>query len=127
MGFIPARIHVDRIENEFCCQADMDKQRPLSRAYRSFYSTSKGEGDIVVHLGSAASAKGKAGVVKGDESRGADGDEASGTMGEIFDGECTRPAGRIGRCRCFVVVNKASVGITVCDVDIKHGSQAYSV
>lgn len=88
----------------------MDKQRPLSRAYRSFYSTGKGEGDIVVHLGSAASAKGKAGAVQGDGSRGADGDEASGTMGEIFDGGCTGPAARIGRWGCSVVVNKANVG-----------------
>lgn len=105
----------------------MDKQRPLSRAYRSFYSTGKGEGDVVVHLGSAASAKGKAGTVKGDESRGADGDEASGTMGEIFDGGCTGSAGRIGQCGCSVVVNKAIIGIISCNVDSKRGSQAYIV
>ncbi|CAM9113995.1 unnamed protein product [Laminaria digitata] len=37
-------------------QADADKQRPLSRAYRSFYSAGKEEGGIVVHLGSGAAA-----------------------------------------------------------------------
>ncbi|CAM9646000.1 unnamed protein product [Ectocarpus sp. 13 AM-2016] len=35
-------------------QVDMDKQRPFSRAYRSFYSAGKEEGGIVVHLGSGA-------------------------------------------------------------------------
>ncbi|CAM9566931.1 unnamed protein product [Pylaiella littoralis] len=37
-------------------QADMDKQRPFSRAYRSFYSAGREEGGIVVHLGSGAAA-----------------------------------------------------------------------
>lgn len=34
----------------------MDKQRPFSRAYRSFYSAGREEGGIVVHLGSGATA-----------------------------------------------------------------------
>ncbi|CAM9586458.1 unnamed protein product [Scytosiphon promiscuus] len=37
-------------------QAEMDRQRPFSRAYRSFYSAGKEEGGIVVHLGSGAAA-----------------------------------------------------------------------
>ena len=78
-------------------QAGMDKQRPLSRAYRSFYSKGKGDGEIVVHLGSGASAKGKAEALQGGESRGGatggiDGDEMSGTADEIFDGGCGEPA-----------------------------------
>lgn len=70
----------------------MDKQRPLSRAYRSFYA-SKEESGIVVHLGSAANdTNGKEGDAAeqgtggGDSVRGAE--DEKGGPGDIFEGPC---------------------------------------
>ncbi|CAM9603359.1 unnamed protein product [Ectocarpus sp. 6 AP-2014] len=54
-------------------QADMDKQRPFSRAYRSFYSAGKEEGGIVVHLGSGAAEGAAQGKGVGETGAGAGG------------------------------------------------------
>lgn len=71
----------------------MDKQRPFSRAYRSFYSTGKEEGGIVVHLGSGAAApandakealQGGGGEGAGGGAR--DAEESRGTPDDIFEG-----------------------------------------
>eukprot|EP00903_Cladosiphon_okamuranus_P019603 g18028.t2 len=73
-------------------QADMDKQRPFSRAYRSFYSAGKEEGGIVVHLGSGAAAS--ANVAKealqggGGEGAGGgarDAEEGGGAPDDVFE------------------------------------------
>lgn len=80
-------------------QADMDKQRPFSRAYRSFYSAGREEGGIVVHLGSGAAAaatngaeealqRGAAGGVGGGGGVPLDVDEGGGGPADgIFEGE----------------------------------------
>lgn len=70
----------------------MDKQRPFSRAYRSFYSAGKEEGGIVVHLGSgaAAAANGAKEALEGKEGAAGGGGDAEergrGTPDEIFEG-----------------------------------------
>eukprot|EP00752_Nemacystus_decipiens_P017548 g15727.t1 len=74
-------------------QADMDKQRPFSRAYRSFYSAGKEAGGIVVHLGSgaAASAHGAKEALQGEGREGAGGgagdaeEGGRGTPDDIFE------------------------------------------
>lgn len=80
-------------------QADMDKQRPFSRAYRSFYSAGKEDGGIVVHLGSgaAASANGAKEALqggRGEEGAGGgagDAEEGSrGTPDDVFEGTLRR-------------------------------------
>lgn len=70
----------------------MSKQRPLSRAYRSFYSTGKEDGGIVVHMGSGASTTKASSddASSGGPSRGGVdggvGDEGNGRADDIFEG-----------------------------------------
>lgn len=85
----------------------MDKQRPLSRAYCSFYSVGKEDGGITVHLGSGAAAATAAGgsgtslaaqgadealhgnLVAGAGGRfGGNGEEGSGGAEDMFEGGC---------------------------------------
>lgn len=73
----------------------MDRQRPFSRAYRSFYPGKEDEG-IVIHLGSGAVPAGttsnsKDSVGLKDEGAGNAGDFADERRlraEELFDGEC---------------------------------------
>lgn len=99
-----------------CQQADMDKQRPFSRAYRSFYSAGKEDGGIVVHLGSGAAAAARDGegdeAPQGDGARGGgvggkgggpgDADGGRGGADDIFEGGggvCTRVS--VVLCSCL--------------------------
>lgn len=63
----------------------MDKQRPFSRAYRSFYSAGKEEGGIVVHLGSGATAAAAAASATGssEEALKAGAGAAGGGPGDV--------------------------------------------
>lgn len=88
-------------------QVDADKQRPLSRAYRSFYSAGKEDGGVVVHLGSGATAPAaaaaagvaaegvgasqghNAGAVRG-AGTGGDGEEGSSGVVSMFEGKSRR-------------------------------------
>lgn len=86
----------------------MDKQRPLSRAYRSFYAAPKEEGEVVVHLGSGAATapsttggeealQGKGGVAG---TGGGDENGRGGIADDIFEGSCVR---RDSSCRAKLV------------------------
>lgn len=72
----------------------MDKQRPLSRAYRSFYPRKEDSG-IVVHLGSGATVAGGSSEANGvgalgDGARLRDDNEgAREGAAEIFEGDCS--------------------------------------
>lgn len=104
----------------------MHKQRPLSRAYRSFYSAGKEDGGVVVHLGSGAAAANAGGAavpsaadganeaVQGNLLAGAggqkderDGEEGVGGADDIFEGGFS--------CRCF---NKSYYCAVLCFVHL---------
>lgn len=83
----------------FLGQADMDRQRPFSRAYRSFYPT-RDDGGIVVHLGSGAvAAAGDSVEAKDSAELGGEGggggdpggvsDEGRRGAEELFEGSCS--------------------------------------
>lgn len=88
----------------------MDKQRPFSRAYRSFY-LGKEDGGIVVHLGSGAVAAAEDSAEVKDSAESGDGGGAGDTGGvsdegrrgaeELFEGS-------------YCVCTKGFVGYGVC-------------
>ena len=86
----PRRLHLLGVEY---AQADMDKQRPFSRAYRSFYSAGREEGGIVVHLGSGATATAEEALKGGGGSAGGGAgdveERTGGAPDDVFEGTTT--------------------------------------
>lgn len=93
------------LEEDARRQADMDRQRPFSRAYRSFYPT-RDDGGIVVHLGSGAVA------AAGDSVEAKDSAELGGEGGGGGDPGGVSDEGRRGAEELFEEVFSKGVSMS---------------